>query len=163
MKVVSQDPTQRREGKRDDAQPRILSRLPELVGRSGADAGRQPSMHCSRGNAAGYGGHRPASAPIVPVLTSRPRELAAHLVAHGFLVRPITYPTVPRGSERVRICIHAHNELNEVTGLARCIATWAASVTADTNSPQESCAQAGNRLDGTATSASPSDATKAKL
>lgn len=62
--------------------------------------------------------------PIVPILCARPRELASHLIARGFLVRAIAYPTVPRGKERVRVCIHSHNEVDEVETLARCISEW---------------------------------------
>lgn len=57
-------------------------------------------------------------APIVPVRSAAPRELAARLQQAGFLVRPVTYPTVPRGEERVRVCIHAHNTAKEVDALA---------------------------------------------
>lgn len=41
--------------------------------------------------------------PIVPILTPYPRPLAQHLHARGFLARPITHPTVPKGEERVRV------------------------------------------------------------
>ncbi|PWN88484.1 PLP-dependent transferase [Acaromyces ingoldii] len=68
--------------------------------------------------------HVPRPSPIVPLLTPRARELAAHLVEHGFLVRPICYPTVPKGKERVRICVHAHNSAAEVQGLVDCVAKW---------------------------------------
>ncbi|PWN34239.1 PLP-dependent transferase [Meira miltonrushii] len=62
--------------------------------------------------------------PIVPILTSHAHDLAKYLVSHGYLVRPIVYPTVPRGSERVRICIHAHNTQEQVFGLTECVAKW---------------------------------------
>ncbi|MCO5585029.1 hypothetical protein L7F22_038961 [Adiantum nelumboides] len=62
--------------------------------------------------------------PIVPILTSQAYDLAKHLVSNGYLVRPIVYPTVPRGSERVRICIHAHNTQEQVIGLTECVAKW---------------------------------------
>ncbi|WFD03549.1 8-amino-7-oxononanoate synthase [Malassezia obtusa] len=51
--------------------------------------------------------------------------LAAHLQRAGFLVRGVTYPTVPRGEERVRICVHAHNTDAEMDALAAEIARWA--------------------------------------
>jgi 7-keto-8-aminopelargonate synthetase-like enzyme len=41
--------------------------------------------------------------PIVPILTRYPRPLAQHLRERGFLARPITHPTVPKGEERVRV------------------------------------------------------------
>lgn len=63
--------------------------------------------------------------PIVPALTSKPRPLAAHLQTLGFLVRPITYPTVPKGQDRVRICLHAANNFGEVDGLSKALVEWA--------------------------------------
>lgn len=50
--------------------------------------------------------------------------LAAHLVQRGFLVRPITYPTVPLGEERVRICLHAGNTREEISELADAVKEW---------------------------------------
>jgi 8-amino-7-oxononanoate synthase len=62
--------------------------------------------------------------PIIPVFTSQPRSLAAHCQARGFMVRPIVAPTVPLGSERVRICLHAGNSEAEVEGLCRAVEMW---------------------------------------
>ncbi|GAA5933809.1 aminotransferase class I/II-fold pyridoxal phosphate-dependent enzyme [Sporobolomyces koalae] len=66
----------------------------------------------------------PPTSPIVPLLTSRPRPLSAFLKDRGFLVRPITYPTVPKGMERVRVCLHAANTIHQVEQLARAIEAW---------------------------------------
>lgn len=63
-------------------------------------------------------------APIVPLISSNPRALAEHLIRNGYLVRPIVYPTVPKGSERVRICIHSHNEPQDILGLINSIQDW---------------------------------------
>ncbi len=41
------------------------------------------------------------------------------LEKHGFDVRPIRYPTVARGSERLRINIHAHNTHQEIENLVK--------------------------------------------
>ncbi|AMP97831.1 Aminotransferase class I and II [Pedobacter cryoconitis] len=42
----------------------------------------------------------------------------SHLLqSKGFDVRPILGPTVPKGSERLRICIHTHNTDNEILEL----------------------------------------------
>lgn len=65
-----------------------------------------------------------SSAPIVPLVSSNPRALAEHLIRNGYLVRPIVYPTVPKGSERVRICVHSHNEPQDVLGLVNSIQDW---------------------------------------
>lgn len=46
------------------------------------------------------------------------KRVAAGLESSGFDVRPILSPTVPKGSERLRVCIHAFNSADEVTRLA---------------------------------------------
>lgn len=66
------------------------------------------------------------TSPILPILTAAPKPLARYLQQHGFLVRAITYPTVPRGSERVRICLHANNTEDELAGLAERLRLWVA-------------------------------------
>ncbi|GAA6022091.1 hypothetical protein JCM10207_001044 [Rhodosporidiobolus poonsookiae] len=66
----------------------------------------------------------PPTSPIVPLLTPTPRPLAAFLRTRGFLVRPITYPTVPVGEERVRVCLHAGNTEGEVRGLCEGVVEW---------------------------------------
>lgn len=57
-------------------------------------------------------------------MTSKPRLLASHLQRKGYLARPITWPTVPKGQDRVRICIHAGNTEMEITGLVNAIVQW---------------------------------------
>jgi 8-amino-7-oxononanoate synthase len=42
------------------------------------------------------------------------REAAAYLQENGFDVRPILSPTIPQGSERIRICLHAFNTTEQV-------------------------------------------------
>ncbi|KAL4399205.1 8-amino-7-oxononanoate synthase [Malassezia pachydermatis] len=66
-------------------------------------------------------------APIVPIRHATPKALAARLQAAGFLVRAVCYPTVPRDEERIRICVHAHNTMDEMQALARVLA-WDASL-----------------------------------
>jgi 8-amino-7-oxononanoate synthase len=41
-------------------------------------------------------------------------NLADHLQAVGLDVRPIRYPTVPKGAERLRIVLHAYNSEDEL-------------------------------------------------
>jgi 8-amino-7-oxononanoate synthase len=62
--------------------------------------------------------------PILSVLTDRPRVLAKYLQDGGYMVRPIVHPTVPRGKERVRICVHSANTIHEVEGLFKRIREW---------------------------------------
>ncbi|KAM0791954.1 hypothetical protein ACM66B_004205 [Microbotryomycetes sp. NB124-2] len=65
-----------------------------------------------------------ATSPIVPLVTSEPHRLSRHLIENGFLVRPIAYPTVPKGQERVRVCLHAANTDQEVERLSECLRKW---------------------------------------
>ncbi|KAG8630722.1 hypothetical protein KVT40_002341 [Elsinoe batatas] len=62
--------------------------------------------------------------PIFSVQTSDPRGLAGWCQAEGFVVRPIVPPTVPRGKERVRVCLHAGNSEGEIRGLVGCMGNW---------------------------------------
>lgn len=45
-------------------------------------------------------------------------KAAAYLRGKGFDVRPIRKPTVPEGSERIRVCLHAYNTRDEIAALA---------------------------------------------
>lgn len=63
--------------------------------------------------------------PIIPVFTSSPRPLSAHLRSKGMNARPITWPTVPKGLDRVRVCLHAGNTEEEVDSLAQAMVEWA--------------------------------------
>ncbi|KDN37934.1 PLP-dependent transferase [Tilletiaria anomala UBC 951] len=63
--------------------------------------------------------------PIVPLLSPRPKALAAFLQQEGrMIVRGITYPTVPKGQDRVRICVHASNTEEDIRALAHLIHDW---------------------------------------
>lgn len=78
--------------------------------------------------------------PIVPIVTRKAKDLAQHLIANGFLVRPISFPTVPQGLERVRVCIHAHNSLDQVNALTLVIKDWLARQKETVQSESESLA-----------------------
>jgi len=47
----------------------------------------------------------------------RAMTAAARLRERGFLVKAIRAPSVPSGTERIRICLHASNSIQEVEGL----------------------------------------------
>lgn len=64
------------------------------------------------------------TSPIIPLITAAPRPLSRFLAGKGFLVRPITYPTVPKGQERVRVCLHAGNEEADVRRLSEVVGEW---------------------------------------
>jgi 8-amino-7-oxononanoate synthase len=47
----------------------------------------------------------------------RAREIAQQLQNAGLDVRPILNPTVPKGSERIRICLHSFNTTKEIAAM----------------------------------------------
>lgn len=49
----------------------------------------------------------------------RVRTVAASLRDHGYDLRPIMSPTVPAGSERIRICVHAFNSPDELSAVIK--------------------------------------------
>lgn len=49
------------------------------------------------------------------------KKLAAQLQKKGFDIRPILNPTVPKGKERLRICIHVCNTEKEIKNLSKAI------------------------------------------
>lgn len=75
--------------------------------------------------------------PIVPYVTPHAKALAAHLQRKDFCVRAVVWPTVERGSERVRICLHAGNSLDESMGLVREIQNWERERKQQQQQPQE--------------------------
>jgi 8-amino-7-oxononanoate synthase len=62
--------------------------------------------------------------PIFAVQLGRPRVLASFLQENGMMVRAVVPPTVPLGTDRVRICLHAGNTVAEVEKLVRALRTW---------------------------------------
>ncbi len=55
---------------------------------------------------------------------SEAKELAGNLQKKGFDVRAILSPTVKSGSERLRICLHNHNTLSEISELTEAIKSF---------------------------------------
>jgi len=51
---------------------------------------------------------------IIPC-NEKVKQIAASLHQHGFSVKPILSPTVPKGQERLRFCLHAYNTKEQVT------------------------------------------------
>ncbi|MCG2460872.1 8-amino-7-oxononanoate synthase [Flavobacteriaceae bacterium F89] len=51
----------------------------------------------------------------------RAKRLAQNLRESNFDVRPILSPTVPKGMERLRICLHSYNREEEMNGLLKAI------------------------------------------
>ncbi|KAK0497232.1 pyridoxal phosphate-dependent transferase [Armillaria luteobubalina] len=68
------------------------------------------------------------ASPIIPIMTSQPRPLSAFLYARGMNARPITWPTVPKGKDRVRVCLHANNSREDIDRLVNGMIDWAESV-----------------------------------
>jgi len=66
--------------------------------------------------------------PIIPLLTPWARALSAHLLAHGLNARPISWPTVPKGTDRVRVCLHASNTRAELDTLVSATVAWAVGI-----------------------------------
>ncbi|KAF2631104.1 8-amino-7-oxononanoate synthase-like protein [Macroventuria anomochaeta] len=62
--------------------------------------------------------------PIFAVQLQRPRNLARYLQERGMMVRAVVSPTVPLGTERVRICLHAGNTVDEVETLVGALQEW---------------------------------------
>ena len=60
--------------------------------------------------------HTPVQVVIVPG-NEAVKQLADKLQQTGLDVRPILYPTVPKGKERLRIVLHAFNTSEEVERL----------------------------------------------
>lgn len=54
----------------------------------------------------------------------RVKEASILLAENGFDVKPILSPTVPYGQERLRICVHSYNTVEEITRLVELIATF---------------------------------------
>lgn len=68
----------------------------------------------------------PSDTPIQILITpgnDYARGTATRLQAAGFDIRPILYPTVPAGKERLRLVLHSYNQLEEVRKLTDLLAT----------------------------------------
>lgn len=61
---------------------------------------------------------------IIALMMDEPRQLAEFCQAAGFIVRAVMHPTVPRGTERVRICLHAGNTEHEIDAFVDRVRLW---------------------------------------
>jgi len=52
------------------------------------------------------------------------KHVAKQLEEKGFEVKPILSPTVPKGKERLRFCLHAYNSKEEITKVLQLLATF---------------------------------------
>ncbi len=64
----------------------------------------------------------PSESPIQSIVipgNDRAKQVSAELEKAGFYAKAILYPTVPKGAERIRICIHSFNTEEQVLGLVK--------------------------------------------
>lgn len=100
-----------------------IARAYELL--TSGDVSNRPLLHLiqyfnTKVAAAGLTGFNNATTPIRAMITGgneRTRALAERLQHAGFLVNPILHPTVPLGSERLRICLHSFNTTQQIDDL----------------------------------------------
>jgi 8-amino-7-oxononanoate synthase len=62
-------------------------------------------------------GPGPIQSLVIPG-NERAKKVAEEIEKGGFYAKAILYPTVPRGQERIRICIHSFNTTEQVKQLA---------------------------------------------
>jgi 8-amino-7-oxononanoate synthase len=58
----------------------------------------------------------PIQAIIIPG-NDEVKRIAGKILEQGFQVKPILAPTVKRGTERIRICLHSFNSEEEIRKL----------------------------------------------
>lgn len=66
---------------------------------------------------------RPQS-PIFSIQLREPKALAKFLQERGMMVRAVVPPTVPEGTSRVRVCLHAGNTAEEIDELLLAMREW---------------------------------------
>jgi len=52
------------------------------------------------------------------------KSIAKKLQNHGYDVKPIVSPTVPKGQERLRFCLHSYNSEEEISKVLQLLATF---------------------------------------
>ncbi|KAG0315373.1 hypothetical protein BGZ99_007507 [Dissophora globulifera] len=69
----------------------------------------------------------PSTSPIQGIVidgNAKVNALSRELIQAGLNVKAIRFPTVPRGKERVRICFHSHNTMQQVDHLIQIVRRW---------------------------------------
>lgn len=93
----------------------------ELLGRSESEIRRlHDSIKFFRGKIAGKNGWIESNSAIQSLVVpgnENIKKLAAAIQANDIDVRPIMSPTVPKGKERLRVCLHAYNTYEEIDRL----------------------------------------------
>ncbi|KAI1111030.1 PLP-dependent transferase [Nemania sp. NC0429] len=84
------------------------------------------------------------NSPIIPLFTRYPRDLARHCQTSGFMIRPIVAPTVPHGQDRIRICLHGTNTIEQIDALSRAIEAWLRHLEMTQNAETKIKSQAGD-------------------
>ncbi|MFN4198342.1 MAG: aminotransferase class I/II-fold pyridoxal phosphate-dependent enzyme [Flavobacterium sp.] len=71
--------------------------------------------------------HSPIQSIIIPG-NERVKWVASQLQQLGFDVKPILSPTVPKGAERLRFCLHSYNTREEIKGVLHQLKTLQQSI-----------------------------------
>lgn len=69
-----------------------------------------------------------SSSPVQSCLLSPPervKEISQRLMDRNFDARPILSPTVPKGQERIRFCLHSYNTYQEIQDVLLLLSTFA--------------------------------------
>lgn len=82
---------------------------------------------------------------IFSIQLDEPKRLAAFLQGRGMMVRAVVPPTVPEGTSRVRVCLHAGNTEDEIRVLVAAMEEWCVTVFTDQSVGQERA----SKLEGT--------------
>ncbi|KZV77306.1 PLP-dependent transferase [Peniophora sp. CONT] len=103
----------------------LLDRLRETLALLPTNLVRLPAHLCGAAGATALEDASLPPAPIIPLLTPHARALSTHLAQRGLTARPIVWPTVPRGTERVRVCLQANTPREALDALVEGVREWA--------------------------------------
>ena len=63
-------------------------------------------------------------APVFPIYTPQPLALQNYLNKLGYAARGLTYPGVPKGTERIRVVIHGGNTEAQIRQFVKTLRGW---------------------------------------